>query len=150
MLRMHVVCPLFFYVTIALLMSGDITKKRVVVFGIFDGVHEGHRDLFRQAREYGDELVVIVGRDKSAILLKSKEPRYTQDERLELVKQEKLVDEAVLGDEELSSYDVLKILRPQVICIGYDQDALESDLRIWVSRNNLPIEFHRAEPYQRE
>ena len=47
-------------------------KKRVVVFGIFDGVHEGHRSLFAQALRQAQgkakedvELIVIVGRDSA-------------------------------------------------------------------------------------
>ena len=123
-------------------------KKRVVVFGIFDGVHDGHRDFFRQAREYGDELVVIVGRDKSAILLKSKQPRYSQDQRLESVKQEKLVDKAVLGDEEQSSYQVLEKLNPDVICLGYDQQELGEDLKKWLREKGKEIPVHFLKPYQ--
>ena len=59
-------------------------KSQVVVFGIFDGVHEGHRDFFQQAREYGDALMVILGRDSSARSLKSRAPRYSEEERIKL------------------------------------------------------------------
>ena len=34
-----------------------------MLFGTFDGLHEGHFDLFRQAKKYGDYLVVVVARD---------------------------------------------------------------------------------------
>jgi len=129
-------------------MSVHNAKKRVVVFGIFDGVHDGHRDLFRQAREYGDELVVIVGRDESSLQLKNKKPRFSEDERIRALREEKLIDDAVLGDKPLSSYNVLKNLKPQVVCIGYDQDALESDLRNWILANDLQIEMYRAKPFQ--
>ena len=96
-------------------------EKRVVVFGIFDGVHDGHRDFFRQAREYGDELIVIVGRDKISELLKKKIPKYSETERVDLAAKEELVDSAVLGDEKLSTYSVLSSVNPEVICFGYDQ-----------------------------
>ena len=151
MLCMHIfVCPSFFYATIVLLMFGDITKKRVVVFGIFDGIHDGHRDLFRQAKEYGDELVVVVGRDESSLQLKNKKPQFSETERIRLLREEELVDDAVLGDKTLSSYNVLKNLQPQVVCIGYDQDALEQDLQRWIDMRNSLIELHRAEPYQQD
>ena len=55
-------------------------RKRVVVFGIFDGIHEGHRDFFRQAKEHGDELVVIVGRDSASLKWKGKQPKGRQQE----------------------------------------------------------------------
>ena len=56
-------------------------KKRVVVFGIFDGVHEGHRSLFRQAKKHGDELVVIVGRDSASLKWKGKRPKHLEETR---------------------------------------------------------------------
>lgn len=116
-------------------------KKRVVVFGIFDGVHDGHRDLFRQAKEYADELVVIVGRDSASLQWKSKNPMYSQETRLSLVLKEKWVDQAVLGDEEQSTYRVLEELQPDVICLGYDQEALAVDLKLWLQmcNKNTPV-----------
>ena len=134
------------------------SKKRVVVFGIFDGVHDGHRDLFRQARELGDELVVIVGRDEVAEKLKGRRPRYSEAERVAMLKQEPLVDDAILGDRELSTYTVLVRCNPDVVCVGYDQQALEKDLREWMvergpaardlAKRDKQIKLYRAKPYQ--
>jgi len=115
-------------------------KKRVVVFGIFDGVHEGHRDLFKQARQYGDELIVIVGRDEICHTLKNKTPKHSEKERCLLVSQEPLVDKTLLGDPTLSSYQVLEELKPDVICFGYDQDALEKDVHAWLSNSKQIVE----------
>lgn len=126
------------------------SKKRVVVFGIFDGVHEGHRDLFRQARELGDELIVIVGRDEIAVALKGKKPKHSEDERVAMIKQEKLVDDAVLGDSDLSAYTVLVRYNPDVVCLGYDQGELEADLRRWMMERRKTIELHRAKSYQED
>ena len=44
----------------------------VALFGTFDGVHDGHRDLFRQARKYGGRLSVIIARDWTVRQLKHK------------------------------------------------------------------------------
>jgi FAD synthetase len=111
-------------------------RKRVVIFGIFDGVHAGHRSLFRQARKYGDDLIVIVGRDSASLRWKGKNPMYSQETRLSLVVKEKWVDQAVLGDEEQSIYRVLEELQPDVICLGYDQEALAVDLKLWLQMHN--------------
>jgi len=118
-----------------------IKKKRVVVFGIFDGIHEGHRDFFRQSREYGDELIVIVGRDEICRKLKNKTPKHSEKERCLLVSQEPLVDKTLLGDPTLSSYQVLAQLKPDVICIGYDQQKLREDLERWLSETNQTVEI---------
>ena len=56
------------------ILAGTPGHQRVAVFGVFDGIHAGHQDFLRQAREYGDELVVIVARDKSVTQLKGKPP----------------------------------------------------------------------------
>ena len=122
--------------------------RRVVVFGIFDGVHDGHRDFFRQAREYGDELIAIVGRDRSARSLKSKTPRYSEEERVELVWQEPWVSDVSLGDEELSSYRVLLKLNPDAICLGYDQQALWENLQTWMIEVGKEIPIHFLKPYK--
>ena len=94
-------------------------KGRVVVFGIYDGIHAGHRDFLRQAGAYGDELLAIVGRDESVVRLKGKTPIYLEKTRLELVAQEEWVGDVILGDEEPSSYRVLGELNPDVICSGH-------------------------------
>ena len=45
---------------------------KVMVFGTFDYLHEGHKDFFRQAKQYGDELVVVVARDETVKQIKGK------------------------------------------------------------------------------
>ena len=121
------------------------TRKKVIVFGIFDGIHEGHRDFLRQARMHGDILVVIVGRDSVSKKLKGKVPKYSEEERRKLV--EEVVDKAVLGDIELSTYAVLQDLRPDVICIGYDQEELEKDLAKWL-KNEKKVKVIKLHVYQ--
>lgn len=123
-------------------------KKRVVVFGIFDGIHEGHRSLFLQAKEYGDELAVIVGRDSASLRLKERKPKHGEEERLKLVSQEQGVDLAVLGDDEQSSYQILKDLNPNVICLGYDQDMLALDLKEWTEEKGHQIAIHILKPHK--
>ncbi|MCH8244487.1 adenylyltransferase/cytidyltransferase family protein, partial [Patescibacteria group bacterium] len=123
-------------------------KKIVVVFGIFDGVHDGHRSLFCQAKEHGDELVVIVGRDSASLKWKGKKPKRSQQTRLSLVMKEEGVSDAVLGDEEQSSYKILKNLHPDVVCFGYDQNDLEQDLRTWLAQKGKDIPLIHLKPYQ--
>ena len=115
------------------------------MFGIFDGVHEGHRDFFLQARGYGDALIVILGRDSSARSLKSSAPRYSQEERIKLIRQEPWVNDVVL---ELSSYRVLQRLSPDIIGLGYDQQALWEDLQRWMIEVGKEIPIHFLKPYK--
>lgn len=125
-------------------------RKRAVVFGIFDGIHEGHRDLFRQARHYGHEFIVIVGRDSASLKWKGKKPFYSEQERLSLVLKEKLVNVALIGDEKQSTYCVLEDLNPDLICLGYDQKDLEEDLQKWMKRKRKEIPIFILKPYKQD
>ena len=68
----------------------------VICFGTFDHLHQGHLNYFLQAKELGDYLIVVVARDKNT----NKETTYNENQRLKEVKQQQIVDEAVLGDLE--------------------------------------------------
>ncbi|MBI1984508.1 MAG: adenylyltransferase/cytidyltransferase family protein [Candidatus Wildermuthbacteria bacterium] len=125
-------------------------KKRVAVFGIFDGVHKGHRSLFSQAKKKGDELFVIVGRDSTVLRLKKKKPRFSEKERLSMVLKEKLVDLAVFGDKELSTYKVIEKVKPNVICFGYDQKRLFRDCKKWIAANKKKISVFCLKPFHPE
>jgi len=94
---------------------------------------------------HGEELVVIVGRDSASLRLKGKKPKYPEKTRRDLVSKEELVTQAVLGDEEQSSYKALEELNPDVICIGYDQENLESDLKKWMEEKQRVIPLCRTE-----
>lgn len=99
-----------------------------MVFGVFDGLHEGHR-FFLQSAHHSGELIVVVARDSVVQLLKNKSPKYNELERIGAI--QKFLPEAkvVLGDTEQGSYDVVKKHQPDMICLGYDQRALAEDLQ---------------------
>lgn len=94
---------------------------KALVFGTFDGLHEGHKDFFLQAKEYGDFLVVVVGRDSTIIKTKGRLPKFNENERLKAVQECGLASEARLGNENMSPYIVIKEVNPDIICLGYDQ-----------------------------
>jgi len=117
--------------------------KKVVVFGIFDGVHDGHRSLFSQAKKHGDHLTVLVGRDKACMELKNKKTKNCEKKRRLLVAKDPLVDRAFLGDVERSTYRKLQEINPDVICLGYDQEDLQRDLEKWVKRKGVGFSLRR-------
>ena len=110
-------------------------NTRVMVFGTFDIVHEGHTDLFRQARALADNpyLIVSVARDKVAERIKGIKPRNSEEARRVAVARHALVDEAVLGDSA-GYIGHIRANKPDIIAPGYDQEGefvenLEKDLR---------------------
>jgi len=99
-----------------------------MVFGAFDGLHPGHLDFFKQAKKFGDYLIVSVGTDKNVQKIKGKKPLFNQDERLELVKELKVVDDAALGAKD-DFFEHIAKYAPNVICLGYDQWASVGEVR---------------------
>lgn len=110
-------------------------KTRIMVFGTFDMIHEGHEDFFRQARALVDEarLIVSVARDAVATRVRGYAPRNKEVSRRDALAAHPLVDEAILGDE--SGYiQHIVVAKPDIIALGYDQSGvyvenLERDLR---------------------
>lgn len=124
-------------------------KKRVMVFGTFDVVHHGHRSLFRQAKACGEELVVVVARDETVKAVKGRAPHFDEETRLAAVEKEKLVDRAVLGDPE-DRYAVIAELKPDIICLGYDQAAFIDKLPEELKRRGIAAEVIRLKPFKPE
>ncbi len=62
--------------------------------GAFDLFHIGHLNIFRQAREHCDYLIAGVVSDEMLRLTKGMEPVVPLEERLEIVRSVRYVDEA--------------------------------------------------------
>ena len=70
--------------------------KVVIVSGYFNPLHKGHLELFKKAKEVGDQLWVIVNSDLQRELKGSKE-FMDQDERLLIVSALGIVDKALIS-----------------------------------------------------
>lgn len=105
------------------------SKQVVIVFGSFDGLHDGHRYFLREARKLGDRLIAVVAQDAYIQEYKGREPRLSLQERIDALEADGFVDEAVPGDAIQNSWKVLNSLRPQVVALGYDQAALSKALK---------------------
>ena len=96
--------------------------KKIVAFGIFDILHPGHIAYLEAAKRLGDKLIVVVGRDKLAQKVKGKKPVMGEQDRLRIIQAIRCVDLAVLGDRA-EAYQVLLHIKPDILAIGYDQNA---------------------------
>jgi len=103
--------------------------RKVMAFGTFDFLHPGHVFYLKKAKALGDELIVVVARDRNVLSLKGKKPLNSEKDRLEMVRQLRFVDRAVLGDREMCKWLVIKKSRPTTIALGYDQWASIPSLR---------------------
>jgi len=119
-------------------------RKIVLASGNFDLIHLGHVRYLEEAKRAGGEnaeLVVIVARDSTVEKMKGKKPVMSEDQRRSLVEALKVVDEAVLGYEELDINKVLEKIRPDIIAVGHDQDAMEKAVRKAVAQKGLKIQI---------
>ncbi|HEX5430235.1 MAG TPA: adenylyltransferase/cytidyltransferase family protein [Patescibacteria group bacterium] len=99
----------------------------VVVSGGFDPVHSGHVRLFKEAKELGDKLIVILNNDNW--LMKKKNFVFMpENERKEIIESIRYVDEVFLSMHKPDVSDMsvsveLAYLRPDVFANGGDRDA---------------------------
>ncbi|MBI4137633.1 MAG: adenylyltransferase/cytidyltransferase family protein [Candidatus Sungbacteria bacterium] len=122
-------------------------NKRVMVFGVFDHLHDGHRSFLKQARKHGSELIVVVARDSVAAVLKQKTPRESERKRMAALRRVPGVWKVVLGDRMQGTYEVIKKWKPDVICVGYDQKGLLKDIKRHIKESTAPLALRVLRAY---
>lgn len=132
----------------------DIPTKSesvVMVFGVFDLLHEGHRSFLNQVAACGSRLVIVVTRDSVVQKLKKRTARDNQEVRMHKLRTAFSAATVILGDAELGTYGVIKNYRPDTLCLGYDQDGLRRDLTQRMAAGTLPsIPLIVLKPYKPE
>lgn len=121
-----------------------------MVFGVFDGIHAGHRAFFKQAKYYGDYLIAVVTPDHAVEQLKGRLPVINLHERIDHLKEEDHIDEVVIGDEDLGSWEVVVRYQPDVIALGYDQQLLKEDLEKNLTKLGISPEIKILDAYEPE
>jgi FAD synthetase len=121
--------------------------KKVMLFGTFDGVHDGHRDLFAQAAQHGDWLMVVVARDETVKAVKGKKPVHDECDRLAELLQIDGLDDIIMGSTEEDKCNVVREHNPDVVMIGYDQEHFIDDLYDLAQEDDQDFFIVRAKPY---
>ncbi len=102
-------------------------RKKKVVFtnGCFDFIHSGHVEYLREARGYGDFLIVAVNTDSSVQKLKGAgRPVNSEDDRVLVLASFRFVDAVCLFDEDTPA-EIIAALRPDVLVKGADYKVEE-------------------------
>ena len=120
----------------------------VMVFGVFDGVHEGHRAFLEEARHYGDRVIAVVAQDHVVMSLKGRAAKSSADARAQELRAEDHIDEVVVGDAELGAWDVVNAKKPDVIALGYDQTELKHALEAHLENFHWPLEIKVMRPHK--
>ncbi len=120
--------------------------KKVMCAGTFDIIHPGHLYYLSEAKKYGDRLVVVVARDETSKSFKGKKPTHNEKERLESVRTLKIVDETILGNQG-NIFNIIEQIKPDVICLGYDQKVQKQQLEDELKKRGLKAEVIRVGAY---
>lgn len=95
-------------------------KKVVLTNGCFDLLHSGHIHIFREAKKYGDILVVAVNDDFSVKKIKgASRPIFPLEERLEILEAIEDIDYLTSFSEETPK-KIIAALVPDVLVKGGD------------------------------
>ena len=99
--------------------------KTVAVSGYFDPIHVGHLEYLKLSKDLGDKLVVIVNNNYQCVLKKGK-PFMDENDRVQIVKSLKMVDEVFLSiDMDKTVCASLEAIKPDIFANGGDRSTRE-------------------------
>jgi len=128
--------------TIEALRRGSL--RVVLAGGVFDIIHPGHIHTLKAAKALGDILVVAIATDKTAQKMKKRIPLHNQELRRELVDCLSMVDVAIIGHEN-DIFETVKLVKPEIIALGYDQIHQEKFISDGCKRINLDTKIVRLQ-----
>lgn len=128
-----------------------------MVFGVFDGLHPGHKYFLTEAAKQCAELIVVVTLDDVVLHFKNRLPKFGLAERIEKIKSfgENLTQNlktkitVIAGDGigEIGQWDVLKNNQPDVVFVGYDQDSVADEM-VRIGVPTVTVQAHYPEKYK--
>jgi FAD synthetase len=128
-------------------MSAEKKEKIVLASGAFDLLHYGHVYYLTEAKKAGGEnakLVVIIAKDKTVEKLKGMRPIIPEGQRRAMVGSLKVVDEAILGYEDMDMLKVIEKVKPDIIALGYDKERIEKDLKKLLAEKEVDVKVIRV------
>lgn len=104
-------------------------KKTGMVFGVFDGLHEGHKHFLAEAAQKCGELFVVVATDEVVEELKGHYPENMYERRVRALREFDPRLHILPSDDIMGSWEVLENVRPDIVFLGHDQEAIAEELR---------------------
>ena len=124
-------------------------NKKVLLFGVFDGLHKGHMYLLEESNKHGDVYVALPS-DEVVEKIKNKKPVNNFEKRSTALLDTGLVKEVMKGDEEVGSWNIIEKIQPDKIILGYDQSREKSLIDDFLSAKSIDIEIVSLEPFEPE
>ena len=124
--------------------------KTVLAAGVFDLLHYGHIRYLEESKKAGGpdaKLIVIVARDETVRKLKGHDPILPEDQRRAVIEALKVVDEALLGYEEMDLVRVIQQIQPDIVVMGHDQQSIKSQVEKVNQVLNANIEVYQMKQF---
>ncbi|MBU0628551.1 MAG: FAD synthase [Nanoarchaeota archaeon] len=118
-------------------------------FGTFDILHPGHIYFLREAKRLGDYLIAVLARDSTIKEVKGITPKYDEKQRVEHIRDLRIADKVVLG-YEADKYEIIEEMNPDVIALGYDQQAFADKLKEEMAKRKMEPKIVRIRSYKEE
>ena len=112
--------------------------KKVITYGTYDLLHQGHINLLRRAKELGDYLIVGVTSDSFDRGRGKLNVRNNVLERVEAVKATGYADEVIIEDYVGQKIDDIQKYNVDIFAIGSDWDGLFDYLNEYTKVVYLP------------
>ena len=116
-------------------------KQIVLCHGVFDLLHIGHINHFKEAKDLGDILVVSITGD-NYVRKGPNRPVFNIKQRMQAIASLEIVDYVYLNNNP-TSIEVIKFLKPKIYCKGPDYKKNEDDIT-----GNINKEFKELKKYK--
>jgi cytidyltransferase-like protein len=123
---------------------------KVLAFGTFDILHKGHIHFLNESKDLGDELVVVIARDKTVLEVKGHTPKNDEETRKEEVIKQYIANQVLLGNESEDKYKIIEEIKPDIIAIGYDQNSYTKNLQDELLIRNIKAKIIRLTSFMPE
>jgi len=117
-------------------------KKIGIIAGNFDIIHPGYVAMFKECKDNCDKFVVLLHSDPSIERPNKLKPILSTNERIEMLRCFKQIDEVLTYGLESELHELISFLKPDVRFLGDDykeKDYTGKDLNIpvhWISRDH--------------
>jgi glycerol-3-phosphate cytidylyltransferase len=116
--------------------------KTGIIAGNFDIIHPGYVALFKECWMNCDDFIVLLHTDPSIERPNKLKPILSTDERVEMLKCFRQIDEVHTYNTEAELYELIKEVNPDIRFLGEDykdKDYTGKDLNIpvhWIGRDH--------------
>jgi len=119
--------------------------SKVLASGKFDLIHPGHIYYLERSKELaeGSELWVVITHEDNI-----ENNLFSNRERKEMLEAMEAVDRVMVGESEVDYVGTIKIVDPDVIALGHDQDSKHVENAL--SALDKKIRIERIDPRKPE